>query len=163
MVTVAVFVPPICIRSVKSTSVALYGEGARKKSAELTAFPFGVTTVTWPEPPCGGTREVRLVAVAAVTCARAPLKATTSFRGARSKFVPVMETESPAAPIVDDSPVIVGALDAATVKGCELVAEPLGEVTLMGPVVAVAGTVATIVVGVEEDTVPVTPLNFTVF
>jgi hypothetical protein len=57
------------------------------------------------------------------------------------KFVPVIVTPVPAGPIVGVKPVIVGALP-PTVKLLALVAVPPGVVTLSGPVVAPAGTVA---------------------
>ena len=57
------------------------------------------------------------------------------------KFVPVIVTLVPAGPLVGVKLVIVGAL-ALTVKLVALVAVPAGVVTLSGPVVAPAGTVA---------------------
>ena len=57
------------------------------------------------------------------------------------KFVPLMVTLAPTGPLVGAKLVIVGAL-ADTVKLLALVAVPPGVVTLSGPVVAPAGTVA---------------------
>ena len=57
------------------------------------------------------------------------------------KFVPVIVTLVPAGPLVGVKLVIVGGL-AVTVKLLALVAVPPGVVTLSGPVVAPAGTVA---------------------
>ena len=57
------------------------------------------------------------------------------------KFVPLIVTLVPAGPLVGVKLVIVGAL-AVTVKLLALVALPPGVVTLSGPVVAPAGTVA---------------------
>jgi len=57
---------------------------------------------------------------------------------------------------------MVGALDGATVNEVELVADPAAVVTLIGPVVAPDGTVATSRVVVAEPTVAATPLNLTV-
>ena len=57
------------------------------------------------------------------------------------KFVPLTVTLAPAAPLVGVKPAIVGAL-ADTVKLLALVAVPPDGVTLSGPVVAPAGTVA---------------------
>jgi hypothetical protein len=60
------------------------------------------------------------------------------------KFVPVMFTGVPAAPTVGVKAVIVGVpAPDATVNELLLVAVPLGAVTLIGPVVAPLGTVAT--------------------
>jgi hypothetical protein len=56
------------------------------------------------------------------------------------KFVPLMVTLVPTGPLVGVKLVIVGGL--ATVNALELVAVPPGVVTLSGPVVAPAGTVA---------------------
>jgi hypothetical protein len=67
-----------------------------------------------------------------------PLNATTV---APVKFVPVIVTLVPVGPLVGVKLVIVGAL-ALTVKLVALVAVPPGVVTLSGPVVAPAGTVA---------------------
>ena len=50
-----------------------------------------------------------------------------------------------------------------TVNGPLLVAEPVGVVTAIGPVVAPLGTVTTSWVAVAEDTVAAVPLNVTVF
>src|SRR5439155_12941122 len=76
------------------------------------------------------------------------------------KAVPWIVTLAPTEPLVGLKFVIVGA--GITVKALALVAVPPGVVTLMGPVVAPAGTVAAIEVG--EVTVKLTalvPLNFT--
>ena len=67
-----------------------------------------------------------------------PLKATAI---APVKFVPLIVTVLPAGPLVGVKLMIVGAL-AATVKFVALVAVPADVVTLSGPVVAPAGTVA---------------------
>ncbi len=59
--------------------------------------------------------------------------------------------------------VIVGAVEALTVNGVLLVAEPMGVVIAIGPVVAPAGTVVRIWLAVAEVTVAATPLKVTVF
>jgi hypothetical protein len=69
----------------------------------------------------------------------------------------------PAAPMVGEKDVMVGALLAITTNGVPLVTEPFGVVTLIEPVVAPAGTAVTILSLVEELTVAATPLNWTVF
>ena len=74
-----------------------------------------------------------------------------------------MVTLVPATPIVGVNPVIVGAPGVPTTNAVLLVADPAGEVTLIGPVVAPAGTEVTIRVAVAEVTVAATPLNVTVF
>ena len=57
-----------------------------------------------------------------------------------TNFVPVIVTTVPTMPVVGVKPVIVGGF--FTVKLFALVAVPPGVVTLIGPFVAVAGTVA---------------------
>src|SRR6266540_3616415 len=84
------------------------------------------------------------------------------------KFVPRMLTEVPAAPLMGENDVMVGAPATVTVKFVELVAAPLGLVRVMGPVKAPEGTMAEICV--EEFTVneaaaflkltPVTSMKF---
>jgi len=77
--------------------------------------------------------------------------------------VPVTETAVPGVPIVGLKLVIPGRLELVTVKGVLLVADPLGVVTSISPVVAPLGTLATICVLVDEITVAAVPLNITVF
>ncbi|TMF75134.1 MAG: hypothetical protein E6I18_11780 [Chloroflexi bacterium] len=62
------------------------------------------------------------------------------------KLVPLIWTLVPTSPLVGVKLVIVGGL-AVTVKLLPLLTVPPGAVTLMRPVVAVAGTVAWITVG----------------
>ena len=60
-------------------------------------------------------------------------------------MVPLTVTAVPGVPMVGVNPVMVGTpVEAVTVKGALLVAEPLGVVTLIEPVVALVGTVVTI-------------------
>ena len=73
--------------------------------------------------------------------ALAPLNVTDV---APVKFVPLIVTLVPTGPLVGVKLVIVGEL--ATVNALGPVAVPPGVVTLSGPVVAPAGTVATIAV-----------------
>ena len=61
-----------------------------------------------------------------------------------SKFVPLILTEVPVAPIVGVKLVIVGAVLAVTVNDVALDADPLGEVMPIVPVVAEEGTLVTI-------------------
>ena len=56
------------------------------------------------------------------------------------KFVPLIVTLVPTDPLVGERPVMVGGL--TTVNALELVAVPPGVVTLSGPDLAPAGTVA---------------------
>ena len=75
------------------------------------------------------------------------------------KFVPFMATLVPSGPLVGVKLVIAGAL--TTVKLFALVAVPPGVVTLSGPVVAPAGTVARIEVAEFTVKAALTPLNIT--
>src|SRR2546422_11630385 len=76
------------------------------------------------------------------------------------KFVPLSVTLVPTGPLVGVKLVIVGAL-ATTVNVLALVAVPPGVVTLSGPVVAPAGTVAWIAVAEVTVKLVLTPLNVT--
>lgn len=68
-----------------------------------------------------------------------------------------MVTVAPTAPLVGAKPVIVGV--GRTVKLEALVTVTPLEVTEMGPVAALAGTVTTMVVALEEVTVALIPLK----
>jgi hypothetical protein len=104
-----------------------------------------------------------LVAVEELLTARVPLKATLLPDGVVSKFVPVIVTAVPEAPMVGVRLVMVGAPVSPSTKEAELVAVPVSVVTLIGPVVAPVGTLVTICVDAAEMTVAVVPLNLTVF
>ena len=105
-----------------------------------------------------------VVVVEEVTLAREMLNLTLFLLGIISKFVPVILTGVAGVPMFGVKPVIVGGpIEEVTVKAELLAAEPPGEVTLIGPVVAPAGTVVTIFVVVDDVTDAVTPLNVTVF
>jgi hypothetical protein len=79
------------------------------------------------------------VAEVTVKAALAPLNLTAV---APVKFVPLMVTLVPTGPLAGVKLVIVGAEVELTVKLFVLVAVPPAVVTLRGPVVAPAGTVA---------------------
>ena len=79
-----------------------------------------------------------MVDVTVTVVALVPLKLTPVTP---VKLVPLMVTVAPTGPLAGVKPVIVGAL-AETVKLLALVAVPPDVVTLSGPVVAPAGTVA---------------------
>jgi hypothetical protein len=103
-----------------------------------------------------------LVALQLVGVAVVPLNFTVPVACVVPKFVPVIVTETPTAPDVGDKLVMLGA--AATVKVFPLpplLATPL-TVTTTFPVVAPAGTVATMLVAPQLVAVAVVPLNFTV-
>jgi hypothetical protein len=107
------------------------------KDPELVAEPPGVVTLTGPLDAPDGTAAWIELSEATVKLEASPLKVTAD---APLKPDPLMVTFVPGVPLVGVNPVITGA--ATTVNGVALVAEPLGVVTLTGPVVAPAGTVA---------------------
>src|SRR5712692_1136027 len=115
-----------------------------KKSPLLTAVPAGVTTEMRPEVPPVGTLVEILVDVAELTGVRVILKEVLSLADTVSKLAPLTVTAVPEVPIVGVNPLIVGAVEVVTVKEVLLVTDPAGVPTLIGPVVAPEGTVATI-------------------
>jgi hypothetical protein len=135
------------------------------RSAVLTAIPPSVVTLTRPDPVEDGTVMPMAVGVAVLGEPGVVLTRVLLFAGTVSKFAPLMMTAAPAGAMEGVNPEIVGGLIGLppTVKEVALVADPDGAVTAIGPVVAPAGTVATISVVVLELTAPVTPLNLTVF
>jgi len=124
---------------------------------------LGVATEIRPEPLNDGTEVEMLVAVAELTKAEMTLNLTRLLVVAVSKFVPLIVTAVAAVPIVGVKLVMVGAVDALTVKGVLLVAEPAGVPTAINPEVAPDGTLTTIAVALAEVTVAATPLKVTVF
>src|SRR5574337_2163888 len=115
-----------------------------------------------PDVAPEGTLAAMAVAVAEVAVDRVTLKTTRLFAGVGLKFVPLIVTAVPGVPMVGVKPVIIGPPQAPTEKGLVLVADPVGVVTLIGPVVAPAGTDVTICVGVAETTEAGAPLKVTV-
>ena len=128
------------------------------KSVALVAVPPGVVTVILPVVAPAGTVVTIWFAVFDVMVAVVPLNFTEV---APVKFVPVMVTWVPTGPELGVNKVIVGTEAVPTVKFVALSAVPLAVVTLMGPVVAPAGTVVTICVALFDVIVAVVPLNFT--
>jgi hypothetical protein len=128
------------------------------KLVGLVAVPPGVVTLMGPVVAPSGTVATISVGVFDVIVAVIPLNVTEV---APARFVPVMVTEVPAAPELGLNDVMVGVETAPTVKSVALSAVPFAVVTLMGPVVAPAGTVVTICVGVFDVIDAVVPLNLT--
>jgi hypothetical protein len=117
----------------------------------------------FPEVAFAGTVAPICVLVALVTAACVVLKVTLSL-ARMSKFVPVMETAVPGVPMFGVKLIMEGTPEPAeTVKFELLETEPAGVPTLMGPVVAPAGTVTTRRVADAETMLAVVPLNCTVF
>jgi len=133
------------------------GDVLTVKSVALVAVPDGVVTEIGPDWAPFGTVAVIFVSEFTVKVVADLFLNLTSV--ASVKFVPLIVTTVPTGPKVGENEVIVGA--PAILKFIELVAVPLGVVTLMGPVVAPDGTVA--VIFSDEFTVKLapTPLNVT--
>lgn len=128
----------------------------------LVAVPHAVVTEMGPDEAPPGTATTKLVAVADETVAFVPLNATVLLAGVVLKFVPVIVTDAPTAPVAGVNDVIVGAMQPFTVKLFALVAVIPFTVTVIFPVVAPAGTVVVIDVAVLAVTTAVVPLKFTV-
>ncbi len=122
----------------------------------LVAVPAGVVTLTRPVVAPAGT--VAWIAVAELTV-KLPLTPLNATAVAPVKLVPLMVTLVPTTPLAGAKLAIVGGL--TTVNELLLVAVPPGVVTLSGPVVAPAGTVAWIAVAELTVNVALTPLNAT--
>jgi hypothetical protein len=109
--------------------------------------------------PPGGSIVAREELVLEVAAALVILKRKRSYPVFVLKFVPVTVTGVPGDPIVGLNPVTVGTADVVTVKLAVLVALPKGEVTVIGPVTAPFGTIASISVAVADVTTAELPLN----
>jgi hypothetical protein len=115
-------------------------------------------TTTFPVVAPPGTVTVMLVALQLETVAVVPLKLTVPDPCVEPKFVPVMVTAAPTAPVVIDRLVMLGA--GTTVKEDPLLFTPVFTTTF--PVVAPVGTVTATLVTLQLVTVAAVPLNFTV-
>jgi hypothetical protein len=142
-------VKPVIVGGALLTTVKLF---------VLVAVPLGVVTLNGPVVAPAGT--VAWIAVAEVTV-KVALTALNVTAVAPVKFVPLIVTLLPTAPLVGVKLVIVGAEAEVTVKLFALVAAPPGVVTFRGPVVAPAGTVAWIAVAEVTVKLAFTPLNVT--
>ena len=128
------------------------------KVTPLDALPFTLTT-TLPVVAPEGTTVVIEVALQFEIVATVPLKVTVLVPCDAPKFVPVMITDVPTTPDVEDRLLIVGC--ASIVKGTPLDAR-LFTVTTTLPVAAPDGTTAVIDVGLQfEIEVAVAPLKVT--
>jgi hypothetical protein len=131
----------------------------------LVAVPPGVVTEILPVVAPEGTTAVIFVAELTVNdVALTPLNFTdVVVNPVPLKFVPLIVTVVPTGPLVGENEEIVGAgaVVEVTVKTEELVAVPSGVVTLIGPVVAPAGTGAVIFVKPFTANVADVALNVT--
>jgi hypothetical protein len=129
----------------------------------VNAFPLLFTplanTTTFPVVAPDGTVTPMLVALQLVTLAAVPLKLTVPDPCVDPKFVPVIVTAAPTAPVVIDRLVMLGA--ETTVKFTPLLFTPLANTTTF-PVVAPDGTVTPMLVALQLVTLAAVPLNLTV-
>src|SRR5256885_4194494 len=136
--------------------LVIVGGGTIVNAVLLVAVPAGVGTRT--RPVAGPTGTADSVAVAEVTVKLA-LNVLNLTAVAPVKFAPLIVTLVPTGPLVGAKLVIVGG--GTTVNAALLVAEPAEAVTLSGPVVAPAGTVAWIAVPEVTVKLALTPLKDT--
>src|SRR5208337_7187 len=140
--------------------LVILGPGAvTVKLVPLLATPPTVTT-TFPVVAPAGTGATMLVALQLVAVAAVPLNLTVLVPCVAPKFAPVIVTDAPTNPEVGFRLVMLGA-GTVTVKLTPLLATPL-TVTTTFPVVAPAGTGATMLVAFQLVGVAVVPLNLTV-
>ena len=111
------------------------------KFEPLVAVPDGVVTVILPVVAPAGTVAVTRPSFTKLKLADVPLNRTLV---APVKWLPLMVTDVPTAPLDGEKPLIVGAAPPVTVKFDALVAVPDGVVTVILPVVAPAGTLVVI-------------------
>jgi hypothetical protein len=129
------------------------------KLAPLLATPPAVTT-TLPVVAPAGTGTTMLVALQVVVIADVPLNLTVLVPCVAPKFAPVIVTEVPTNPDVGFRLVTLGP-GTVTVKFTPLLATP-PIVTTTLPVVAPAGTGATMLAALQLVAVAAIPLNFIV-
>jgi hypothetical protein len=129
------------------------------KFVPLLATPPTVTT-TFPVVAPAGTVATTLVALQLVGTAAIPLNFTVLVPCVAPKFAPLMVTDAPTNPDVGFKLVMLGT-GTVTVKPTPLLATP-PTVTTTFPVVAPAGTVATMLVAFQLVGTAAIPLNFTV-
>ena len=136
----------------------MLGAETTVKLEPLLFTPLAYTT-TFPVVAPLGTVTVMLAALQLVTVAAVPLNFTVPLPWLEPKFVPVITTVAPTAPVVIDRLVMLGA--DTTVKLFPLLFTPLANTTMF-PVVAPLGTVTVMLVAPQLVTVAAVPLNFTV-
>jgi hypothetical protein len=156
---------PVIVTAVPTTpevgfKLAILGAGTvTVKLAPLLDTPPTVTT-TFPLVAPAGTAAVTVVALQLVGTAAIPLNVTVLVPCVAPKFVPVIVTEAPTTPDVGFKPVTLGP-GTATVKLTPLLATP-PTVTTTFPLVAPAGTGATMLVALQLVGTAAIPLNVTV-
>ena len=125
---------------------------------DVTLFPSEVTVIDPVVAPAGTVVTIWEYELKNTTAA-IPLNDTVLFVAVGSKLVPVMVTVVPSGPLDGVKLVIEG----VTMKLVKDTALTLSDVTVIGPVVAPAGTEVTIWEDVLLITTAATPLNDTVF
>ena len=122
--------------------MATSGEATNVNDEELVPVPYGFVTAIGPVVAAEGTVAVICVSELTVKLALTPLNVTAVIP---AKFPPVIVTEELAMPLAGVKEVIEGEPSPErTEKLLALAAVPLEVTTLIGPVVAPAGTVAVI-------------------
>jgi len=134
------------------------GGGSTLKSAALVAVPPGAVTRILPVEAFAGTVACTSVAEVVTKVAASRLNVTEVVP---VKLLPVIVTWVPGAPLVGAKDAMVGGGGGGTVKSSALVAVPLGAVTRIFPVEAVAGTVAWISVAESVTKLATARLNVT--
>jgi hypothetical protein len=153
---------PVIVTAVPTTPdvgerLVMLGAGTTVKLDPLLFTPLANTT-TFPVVALPGTVTAMLVPVQLATVAAVPLNLTVPDPCVDPKFVPVIVTEAPTAPVVRERLVILGA--ETTVKLDPLLFTPLANTTTF-PVVAPEGTVTFMLVALQVVTAAVVPLKFT--
>jgi hypothetical protein len=138
------------------TGVKFVMAGTTAKFELLDAVPPAVVTLIGPVVVPAGTVAWMVVDDVTENVAVRPLNRTAP---APVKFVPLIATLVPTGPSGGEKLAIVGGL--ITVKLDALVAVPPTVVTLIGPVVAPAGTAVEIVVAEVTENAAAVPLNAT--
>jgi hypothetical protein len=138
----------------------MLGAATTVNDTPLLFTPLAFTTTLPVVAPAGTVSTIDVALQLPIVVADVPLKLTDPVPCVEPKFVPVIVADAPTAPEVGDTPVMLGA--ATTVNDTPLLFTPLA-LTITLPVVAPAGTVATIDVALQLPmVVAVVPLNLTV-
>jgi hypothetical protein len=146
------------IAAALADKVAMVGVCRTVNGPPLLLVPFTVTT-TFPDVAPPGTGTEMLVSLQFVGVPAIPLNVTVLVPCVVPKLAPVIVTDVPTVPDVDDKLVIVGGC--TTVKATPLLATP-PTVTTTFPEVAPAGTGTLMLVALQLVGVPAVPLKVTV-
>lgn len=146
------------IAPVAGIALAICGCVITVKLTPLLVTPFTVTT-TNPDVAPTGTGTVMLVAPQLVGVAGTPLNAIVLDPCVAPKLEPLTVTAAPTLPEVGDNAVMAGV--GITVKLTPLLPTPPAAVTTTLPEVAPVGTVAVMLVLLQEFTVAAVPLKVT--